>query len=73
MDMHPVPDAGAPAFSAAVATIAAPWIAVTAAATAINMAAPLMMGGGGRQLAAIRITLAIHLLGGIWLAVAALV
>ncbi len=37
------------------------------------VAAPLMMGGRGRQLAAIRITLAIHLLGGIWLAVAALV
>jgi 1,4-dihydroxy-2-naphthoate octaprenyltransferase len=36
-------------------------------------AAPLMMGGRGGQLAAIRITLAIHLLGGSWLAAAALV
>lgn len=35
-------------------------------------AAGLMMGGRGAQLAAIRITLAIHLLGGIWLVAAAL-
>ncbi|CAA7614336.1 prenyltransferase [Magnetospirillum sp. SS-4] len=36
-------------------------------------AAPLMLGGRGGQLAAIRITLAIHLLGGSWLVAAALV
>lgn len=52
-----------------------PWASVPPLLTMVAAlaAAPLMMGGRGGQLAAIRITLAIHLLGGIWLTVAALV
>ncbi|MDO8605583.1 MAG: prenyltransferase [Phaeospirillum sp.] len=52
-----------------------PWATVPPLLTmlAALAAAPLMMGGRGAQLAAIRTTLAIHLLGGVWLTVAALV
>ena len=52
-----------------------PWATLPPLLTTLAAlaAAPLMMGGRGAQLAAIRITLAIHLLGGIWLTVAALV
>lgn len=51
-----------------------PWATVPPLLTmlAALAAAPLMMGGRGSQLAAIRITLGIHLLGGLWLSVAAL-
>ncbi|RAU23052.1 1,4-dihydroxy-2-naphthoate prenyltransferase [Paramagnetospirillum kuznetsovii] len=52
-----------------------PWATVPPLLTVLAAlaAAPLMMGGRGSQLAAIRVTLAIHLLGGIWLTAAALV
>lgn len=52
-----------------------PWATVPPLLTmlAALAAAPLMTGGRGAQLAAIRTTLAIHLLGGLWLTIAALV